>query len=177
MAQLIGEGFVMTSGSNQTPALSPGYSGNQAASVVGITYRQLDYWARTELVRPSITEARGSGSRRLYSYRNLLELRTVKSLLDAGIKLESVRDAFKYLRDRSDADITSAHLVISGSSVVLCQGDELIDVVRRGQGVLNLLPLSQVKDQVDGQLISLVKSAEALIETESLAKDQMKRTG
>lgn len=158
------------------PVASPGYSGNQAASVVGITYRQLDYWARTDLVRPSITEARGSGSRRLYSYRNLLELRTVKSLLDAGIKLESVRDAFKYLRDRSDADITSAHLVISGSSVVLCQGDELIDVVRRGQGVLNLLPLSQVKDQVDGQLISLVKTS-TTIDLDVPAKDPMKRTG
>lgn len=158
------------------PVASPGYSGNQAASVVGITYRQLDYWARTDLVRPSITEARGSGSRRLYSYRNLLELRTVKSLLDAGIKLESVRDAFKYLRDRSDADITSAHLVISGSSVVLCQGDELIDVVRRGQGVLNLLPLSQVKDQVDGQLISLVKTS-STIDLDVPAKDPMKRTG
>jgi hypothetical protein len=105
-----------------------------------------------------------------------LELRTVKSLLDAGIKLESVRDAFKYLRDRSDADITSAHLVISGSSVVLCQGDELIDVVRRGQGVLNLLPLSQVKDQVDGQLISLVKTS-STIDLDVPAKDPMKRTG
>lgn len=132
-----------------------GFTGSQAAAVVGITYRQLDYWARTDLVRPAISEARGSGTRRHYSYRNLLELRLVKSLLDAGIKLESVRDVFKFLRDRSDADITSAHLVISGSSVVLCQGDELIDVVRQGQGVLNLLPLAQVKDQVDGQLSSI----------------------
>lgn len=135
--------------------VTDGYTGSQAAAVVGITYRQLDYWARTDLVRPSISEARGSGTRRHYSYRNLLELRLVKSLLDAGIKLESVREVFKFLRDRSDADITSAHLVISGSSVVLCQGDELIDVVRRGQGVLNLLPLAQVKDQVDGQLLSI----------------------
>ena len=137
---------------------SMGFSGTQAAAVVGITYRQLDYWARTDLVRPSINEARGSGSRRHYSYRNLVELRMVKSLLDAGIKLESVREVFTFLRDRSDEDITSAHLVINGSSVVLCQGDELIDVVRRGQGVLNLLPLSQVKDQVDGQLVSLFDS-------------------
>lgn len=143
----------MTSSTRANP--DGGYSGSQAASVVGITYRQLDYWARTELVRPSISQARGSGSRRYYSYRNLLELRLVKSLLDAGIKLESVREVFKFLADRPDADITSAHLVINGSSVVLCQGDELIDVVRRGQGVLNLLPLAQVKDQVDGRLVSL----------------------
>lgn len=145
----------MSAETNSLPDQASGFSGNQAAAVVGITYRQLDYWARTDLVVPSITQARGSGTRRLYSYRNLLELRMVRNLLDAGIKLESVRDAFRYLRDRSDADITSAHLVINGTSVVLCQGEELIDVVRRGQGVLNLLPLAQVKDQVDGQLVSL----------------------
>ena len=74
------------------------FSGTQAADIVGISYRQLDYWARTDLVRPSVTDAKGSGSRRHYSYRNLLELRMVKSLLDAGIRLESVRDVFAYLR-------------------------------------------------------------------------------
>ena len=118
------------------------FSGTQATEIVGISYRQLDYWARTDLVRPSVADARGSGSRRHYSYRNLLELRMVKSLLDAGIRLESVREVFRYLRENVDADITSAHLVINGSSVVLCQGDELIYVVRNGQGVLNLLPLA-----------------------------------
>lgn len=131
------------------------FSGTQAADIVGISYRQLDYWARTDLVRPSVLDAKGSGSRRHYSYRNLLELRMVKSLLDAGIRLESVREIFDYLRHHVDQDITSAHLVINGSSVVLCHGDELIDVVRRGQGVLNLLPLSQVKEQVDGQIVAL----------------------
>ena len=131
------------------------FSGTQAADVVGISYRQLDYWARTDLVRPSLADATGSGSRRHYGYRNLLELRRVKSLLDAGLRLESVRDVFDYVRRHVDADITTAHLVIEGSSVVLCQGDELIDVVRRGQGVLNLLPLAHVKDQVDGQIVAL----------------------
>lgn len=131
------------------------FSGTQAADVVGISYRQLDYWARTDLVRPSVVDAKGSGTRRHYGYRDLLELRMVKSLLDAGLRLESVRDVFDYVRRHVDADITTAHLVIEGSSVVLCRGDELIDVVRRGQGVLNLLPLAHVKDQVDGQIVAL----------------------
>lgn len=131
------------------------FSGTQAADVVGISYRQLDYWARTDLVRPSIVDAKGSGSRRHYSYRDLLELRMVKSLLDAGLRLESVREVFDYVRRHVDDDITSAHLVIDGSSVVLCRGDELIDVVRRGQGVLNLLPIAHVKEQVDGQIVAL----------------------
>ena len=131
------------------------FSGTQACEIVGISYRQLDYWARTHLVRPAILEAKGSGTRRHYSYRNLLELRVVKSLLDAGIKLESVREVFNFLGQQENLDITSAHLVINGASVVMCQGEELIDVVRRGQGVLNLLPLGQVKEQVDGQLFAL----------------------
>lgn len=131
------------------------FSGKQAAAIVGISYRQLDYWARTNLIRPTLVDAAGSGSRRHYSYRNLLELRMVKSLLDAGFRLQSVREVFRYLRDHVSADLTSAHLVINGSAVVLCQGDELIDVVRRGQGVLNLLPLAQVKVQVDGRIVDL----------------------
>jgi DNA-binding transcriptional MerR regulator len=133
-----------------------GFSGTAAASIVGISYRQLDYWARTDLVRPSLTDAAGSGSRRCYSYRDLLELRMIKSLLDAGIKLESVRSAFGYLREHVTSDITSAHLVISGHSVVLCDGDELIDVLRRGgQGVLNVLAIEGVKTDLDAQLVEL----------------------
>ena len=133
-----------------------GFSGTRAASIVGISYRQLDYWARTDLVRPSLTDATGSGSRRQYSYRDLLELRVIKSLLDAGIKLESVRSAFQYMREHVDTDIASAHLVISGGDVILCDGDQLIDVMRRsGQGVLNVLALGGVKDDLDTTLVRL----------------------
>ncbi len=132
-----------------------GFSGTKAASIVGITYRQLDYWARTDLVRPSLADATGSGSRRRYSYRDLLELRVIKSLLDAGIKLESVRTAFEYLREHVDTDIAAAHLVISGSNVLLCDGDQLIDVMRRGQGVLNVLAIGGLKMGLDEQLVQL----------------------
>ena len=136
-------------------SLQEGFSGRQTAEVVGISYRQLDYWARTDLIRPSLTDASGSGSRRRYSYQDLLELRVIKTLLDAGIKLESVREVFNYLRKHVTSDIASAHLVISGQTVVLAQGDELIDVVKQGQGVLNVLSLAGVKNDVDAQLIPL----------------------
>jgi DNA-binding transcriptional MerR regulator len=138
-----------------------GYSGTKAAKLVGISYRQLDYWARTNLVRPSLTDATGSGSRRQYSYRDLLELRVIKSLLDAGIKLESVRTAFEYLRQHVTSDIASAHLVISGGEVLLCDGDELIDVMKRGQGVLNVLPIGGVKTELDHQLVQLGEAPSA----------------
>ena len=129
-----------------------GYSGTKTASIVGITYRQLDYWTRTGLVCPSLTSAAGSGTRRQYSYRDLLELRVIKNLLDAGIKLEAVREVFSYLREHVTSDIASAHIVISGSNVVLCDGDQLIDVLKKGQGVLNVLAMANVKDEVDTQL-------------------------
>ena len=130
-----------------------GFSGTKAAAIVGITYRQLDYWARTDLIRPSLADASGSGSRRLYSYRDLLELRVIKSLLDAGIKLESVRTAFEYLRTHVDTDIASAHLVISGSDVILCD--------RGGQGVLNVLAIGGVKSGLDSTIVELAGSSSA----------------
>jgi DNA-binding transcriptional MerR regulator len=141
---------------------SPGYSGKAAADIVGITYRQLDYWARTDLVRPSLADAQGSGSRRRYSYRDLLELKAIKNLLDAGIKLESVREAFHYLRDHLGEDVTTVNLVISGNrSVLVHTGEELVDLLKRGQGVLNILPLGTVKDEVDAKIIELFPAASA----------------
>jgi DNA-binding transcriptional MerR regulator len=141
-----------------------GYSGTSTAQIVGITYRQLDYWARTDLVRPTLADAAGSGSRRRYSYRDLVELKVIKNLLDAGIRLESVRDVFTYLRDQLDIDIASAHIVISGNQALLCHGDELIDVVRRGQGVLNLLSLSGVRDELDARLVELFPAQQHVAE-------------
>ena len=133
-----------------------GYGGKKAAEIVGISYRQLDYWARTDLVRPSLADASGSGSRRKYSYQDLLELKVIKSLLDAGIRLELVRDVFTYLRDQLGEDVASANLVISGDQTVLTRdGEEMIDLVRNGQGVLNILPLSGVVEQVDASIHQL----------------------
>lgn len=131
------------------------YGGNQAAKIVGITYRRLDYWARTDLVRPSAVDATGSGSRRRYTYRDLLELKIIKKLLDAGIKLESIRTVFAYMREHVETDISAAHIVIDGSSVILCDGDQLIDVLRHGQGVFNILPMSGVRDEVDRSIVAM----------------------
>ncbi|MGH1503020.1 MAG: MerR family transcriptional regulator [Acidimicrobiales bacterium] len=137
-----------------TPVTS--YSGKRAAEIVGITYRQLDYWARTDLIRPSLADAAGSGSRRRYSYQDLLELKVIKTLLDAGLRLESVRDVFSYLRDQLGEDIVSANLVINGKhSVVTNSGEELVDILQNGQGVLNILPLAGVKNDLDAAIVEL----------------------
>lgn len=136
--------------------IQQGFSGKRTAEIVDITYRQLDYWARTDLVRPSMAEAAGSGSRRLYSYRDLLELKVIKSLLDAGIRLEQVRKVFAYMRNSLGEDVASANLVIDGSSSVLVStGEELIDLLQNGQGVLNVLPLAGVKEEVDSRIVTL----------------------
>lgn len=132
------------------------YSGKKAAEIVGISYRQLDYWARTDLVRPSVTDAAGSGSRRRYGYRDLLELKTVKTLLDNGIKLESVRTVFGYLRDQLGEDIASAQLVIANGSAMLVREDELVDLLREGQFVMgSILSLGGVQREVDAAIVDL----------------------
>lgn len=146
------------------------FSGKRTAEIVGITYRQLDYWARTDLLRPSVSDAHGSGSRRRYSYKDLLELKVIKTLLDAGIKLESVREVFTYMREQLGEDIASANLVIHGSTSVLTRsGEELIDLVRKGQGVLNVLPLAGIKDEVDSRIVELDPTARDRDETSDVA--------
>ena len=158
-----------TSGDSSTITGEPGYSGTQTAKVVGISYRQLDYWARTDLIRPSLSDATGSGSRRAYSYNDLLELKAIKKLLDSGIKLEQVRKVFEYLRKHVTTDIAAAHIVIDGGSVVLCDGDQLVDVLRNGQGVLNVLSLGGVREELEADL--------APMSTETVDIDTRRRTG
>jgi DNA-binding transcriptional MerR regulator len=140
-----------------------GYSGKRAAEIVNISYRQLDYGARTDLIRPSLADARGSGSRRRYSYRDLIELKLVKMLLDAGHRLENIREAFQYIRDQLGEDISSSKLVLAGNSAVLVRDDDLVDVFARykGQGVLNLnvLDLEGVKEEVDSAVRQLFPEA------------------
>jgi DNA-binding transcriptional MerR regulator len=134
--------------------LEEGYRGPQVCKIAGITYRQLDYWARTDLLRPSITEARGSGTQRRYSYTDLLELKVIKQLLDAGVSLQSARRAIDCLRDNVGGDLGSANLVLNGAHSVLAWSDgEVVDLLKGGQGVLNMvLPLAGVVEQLDAAI-------------------------
>ena len=137
-------------------ATDQGFRGPQVCKIVGITYRQLDYWARTDLLRPSLAEARGSGTQRRYSYRDLLELKVIKRLLDAGLSLQSVRTAVGYLRENLGEDVAAANLVLNGSESVLAStGEEIVDLLRGGQGVLNIVPLAGVKEELDAAIHSL----------------------
>ncbi len=130
-----------------------GFRGPQVCKIVGITYRQLDYWARTDLIRPSVADAKGSGTQRRYSYRDLVELKVIKSLLDAGVSLQSARRAIEYLRSNLGEDIAAASLVLAGGGSVLVRTDgELVDLVRRGQGVLSIVALGGVKDELDAAI-------------------------
>lgn len=116
-----------------------GYRVPIACQVAGITYRQLDYWARTNLVNPSIRTAHGSGSQRLYSFRDVLVLKIVKRLLDTGISLQNIRLAVDSLRDRGVSDLAELTLVSDGTTVYECRSnDEVIDLLAGGQGVFGI---------------------------------------
>ena len=138
-----------------------GFRGPQVCKLVGITYRQLDYWARTDLIRPSLADAKGSGTQRRYAYTDLVELKVIKSLLDAGVSLRSARTAIEYLRTNLGEDIATASLVLNGTGSVLARTDgEIVDLVRKGQGVLNIVPLGGMVDELDAAILELRPKAE-----------------
>jgi DNA-binding transcriptional MerR regulator len=135
-----------------------GYRGPQVCSIVGITYRQLDYWARTDLLHPSISQAHGSGSQRVYSYSDLVQLKVIKRLLDSGVSLNAARRAIDCLRS-SGEDLASANLVIDDRRSVLAHsGEEIIDLLKGGQTVLNIVPLGGLVTELDAAITALAES-------------------
>jgi DNA-binding transcriptional MerR regulator len=132
-----------------------GYRGPTACGAAGITYRQLDYWARTGLVEPSVRPATGSGTQRLYSFRDILVLKVVKRLLDTGVSLQQIRVAVSHLRERGVEDLAQITLMSDGASVYECMSaDEVIDLVQGGQGVFGIA-VGRVWREVEGSLAEL----------------------
>jgi DNA-binding transcriptional MerR regulator len=147
-----------------------GYRGPTACHAAGITYRQLDYWARTGLVEPSIRPAHGSGSQRLYSFRDILVLKVVKRLLDAGVSLPNIRTAVAVLRARGVDDLAQLTLLSDGTTVYECtSADEIVDLLQGGQGVF-AIAVSRVVRDVEGSLAELPGELPA---TESPAGDEL----
>jgi DNA-binding transcriptional MerR regulator len=132
-----------------------GYRGPTACRAAGITYRQLDYWARTGLVEPSVRSATGSGTQRLYGFRDILALKVVKRLLDTGVSLQQIRGAIQVLRQRGVEDLAQITLMSDGASVYECtSADEVIDLLQGGQGVFGIA-VGRVWREVEGSLAEL----------------------
>ncbi|MEN9731143.1 MAG: hypothetical protein RL488_453 [Actinomycetota bacterium] len=143
------------------PTVDPkiGYRGIPAAAAAGISYRQLDYWDRTGLVQPSVRGAAGSGSQRLYAFRDVLVLKLVKRLLDTGVSLQQIRLAVEQLRAAGINDLARITLMSDGASVYLCTTeDEVIDLVGRGQGVFGIA-VGRVLREVEATLVNMVPSS------------------
>jgi DNA-binding transcriptional MerR regulator len=135
-----------------------GYRGTTAHTVAGITYRQLDYWARTGLVVPSIRDASGSGTQRLYSFRDIVVLKVVKRLLDAGVSLQNIRKAIETLRRRGVEDLANVTLISDGTTVYECRSaEEIVDLLQGGQGVF-AIALSGPFREIQGTLAQLPAS-------------------
>ncbi|MPY84432.1 MAG: MerR family transcriptional regulator [Actinophytocola sp.] len=129
-----------------------GYRGAAACQIAGISYRQLDYWARTKLVEPSIRTAHGSGSQRLYSFKDLLVLKIVKRLLDAGVSLQNIRTAVAHLRKRGVRDLASVTLFSDGTTVYECTSpEEIVDLLQGGQGVFGIA-VSGAMQEITGSI-------------------------
>jgi DNA-binding transcriptional MerR regulator len=144
---------------DQSEGSALGYRGPQVCSIVGITYRQLDYWARTGLLHPSISQARGSGSQRVYSYSDLVQLKVIKRLLDSGVSLQAARRAIDCLRSAGE-DLATANLVIDDRRSVLAHtGEEIIDLLKGGQTVLNIVPLGGLMSELEAAITGLGLSA------------------
>lgn len=150
-----------------------GYKGVTACAVAGISYRQLDYWARTQLVEPSIRSAQGSGSQRLYSFADVLVLKVVKRLLDTGVSLQNIRAAIEHLRAQGNEDLSTLTLVSDGASIYECRtDDEIIDLVRGGQGVFGI-SIGRVSEEVEGTLAGLPASEVEEVVVEVSANDEL----
>ena len=152
--QVAAQGMLFT---DDLPTLDEevGYRGPTACRAAGITYRQLDYWARTGLVEPSVRGASGSGSQRLYGFRDILVLKVVKRLLDTGVSLQQIRVAIQVLRERGVDDLAQITLMSDGASVYECTStDEVIDLLQGGQGVFGIA-VGRVWREVEGELSEL----------------------
>jgi DNA-binding transcriptional MerR regulator len=136
-----------------------GYRGPVACSAAGITYRQLDYWARTGLIEPTIRNASGSGTQRLYSFRDVLVLKVIKRLLDTGVSLQQIRTAVSHLRERGVEDLAAITLMSDGATVYECTSpDEVVDLVQGGQGVFGIA-VGRVWREVEADLVDLPAEA------------------
>lgn len=134
-----------------------GYRAPQVCKLVGITYRQLDYWARTSLLVPSLQPASGSGSQRLYSFTDVVQLKVIKRLLDAGMSLKKIRSAVEILKEQMDSDqpLADVTLLSDGQTIYAAHSEEeVVDVFRRGQGVFGIA-IGPVQDEVEGAIHQL----------------------
>ncbi len=158
--------------------LEIGYRGATACSVAAITYRQLDYWARTGLVEPSIRTASGSGTQRLYGFSDILVLKVVKRLLDAGVSLQNIRSAVQHLRSRGVTELERVTLMSDGASIYECTSpDEIIDLLQGGQGVFGIAigkvwtevegSLSQMQGEINGEVASDANNDELALRRKS----------
>lgn len=137
--------------------LEAGYRGPTACKAAGITYRQLDYWARTELVTPSVQDAVGSGTQRLYSFTDIVHLKLIKKLLDAGISLNKIRKALDYVRGELNKPIADVTLVSDGKTIYACTSPtEIIDLLNGGQGVF-AIAVGKVYEEIQGSIAEFKK--------------------
>ncbi len=182
-----------TGGTEPAAGDEVGYRGVTACHAVAISYRQLDYWARTGLVTPSVRDASGSGTQRLYSFRDMVVLKVVKRLLDAGVSLQNIRKAIDALRSRGVDDLAQITLISDGTTVYECRSpEEVVDLLQGGQGVFGIaiggafkeiqgslqhLPAERATEVLDEPEISAAPDGSDAVGDELAARRARRRAG
>ena len=133
-----------------------GFTAEQASRFTGCTAHQLRYWDRIGLVRPSVQETGGRpGVRRLYSFRDLISLKVIRSLLNGGMSLQRVRRAYDYLRKKAGLEqhLSEVKLVTDGKSIFkICRNDgEVLDALKEGQMAF-FLAIDDIARSIDGKV-------------------------
>ena len=144
-----------------------GFTADQAIRFTGCTAHQLRYWDRISLVKPSVQATGGRpGVRRLYSFRDLIALKVIRSLLEGGMSLQRVRRAIEYLRKKAalDEHLSEVKLVTDGRSIFkIARSDgEILDALREGQMAF-FLAIDEIARSIDGKVADYLYDREEFI--------------
>ena len=137
--------------------MQQGYTGPEVCKITGISYRQLDHWTSTSLINASIRNIKGSGFHRLYSFNDIVLVKLVNKLRDAGISLQKIRVALENVSKLlgKKKNVTDVSIFSDGSSIyILTENDQMIDLLRKGQAVFGI-SLGPVQTETEAEVFSL----------------------
>ena len=137
--------------------MQQGYTGPEVCKITGITYRQLDHWTTSSLIKASIRNLKGSGFHRVYSFQDIIQIKLVNKLREAGVSLQKIRIALKNIESilGDNINISDVSVFSDGKSIyVISDNDQMIDLLKKGQAVFGI-SLGPVHTEAEAEIFSL----------------------